>query len=172
MHALHSIIEKVIKRIFQIVLSLLIVIIIIKNLIISPVKISGHSMEPLVKDHDILLYSKLLLTNLLTYSRGDIIHFEYIRTRRFIKKIIALPGETVTLTQNAVIIQSTTEGHIVHQVKTPVNQVIVLKENEYFVIGTNHKASQDSRHLGPIKEDQIQGIVLFKIWPWPERAKL
>ena len=42
---------------------------------------------------------------------------------------------------------------------------ITLGEDEYFVLGDNRKVSLDSRELGPIKEKNIAGHVVLRIWP-------
>ncbi|HBZ64913.1 MAG TPA: signal peptidase I, partial [Lachnospiraceae bacterium] len=38
-------------------------------------------------------------------------------------------------------------------------------EDEYFVLGDNREVSLDSRELGPIKEKNIAGHVVLRIWP-------
>ena len=170
MSAIKKILQKIVSYGLKLVATLIVIVLIVMGFAIEPVNIHGSSMEPQLKDKDVVLYSRsLLASSLRSYSRNDIIVFEYGKTRQFIKKIIALPGETVVMSKGTISIQAADEGIVISQIKVPlIGQIIRLKENEYFVIGINYKESQDSRHLGPIKVEEIIGTALIKIWPWSE----
>ena len=42
---------------------------------------------------------------------------------------------------------------------------ITLKDDEYFILGDNRPISKDSRYFGPVKEDEIIGKIIFRLWP-------
>ena len=42
-----------------------------------------------------------------------------------------------------------------------------LQHDEYLVAGDNPEASTDSRSFGPVRVDQIEGVVRFRYWPRP-----
>ena len=51
-------------------------------------------------------------------------------------------------------------------------EVFRLKDNQYFVLGDNSPASNDSRYWGPLREDNLIGVARWCYWPWPRVRKL
>ena len=49
---------------------------------------------------------------------------------------------------------------------------ITLKSDEYFILGDNRLISKDSRYFGPIKEKEIKGKVVFRIFPFSKFGKI
>lgn len=143
-------------------------------LVLQPHKIKGNSMEP--NFHD----GEYLLTNKLTYKfqepkRGDVVIFEppVTQNEEYIKRIIALPGETISIKEghyyvNGVIL---TEDYIPESVYTkgkmflPNNSEKVVPAESYFVSGDNRESSSDSRFWGFITKDKITGKAWFIYWP-------
>lgn len=91
----------------------------------------------------------------------------------FIKRVIGLPGETVSIEDGHVRISNTEhpEGFILDEstylsplVKTS-GTGITLKEDEYFIMGDNRGNSSDSRSWGALKKDHMVGKVFFRILP-------
>ena len=90
-----------------------------------------------------------------------------------IKRIIALPGETVELKDQRFYIndQLLNEPYLSSEVLTKEgsflreNQKLTVPENSYFVAGDNRPVSNDSRYIGFIKTDWIIGKPFFRIWP-------
>lgn len=109
--------------------------------------VSGHSMEPTYEDGDILETSKMPLW-FHNVGKGDVILFhEYNEAGKGdggidVKRIVALGGETVTNT-----------------VKN-VTKVETVPLGMYYVEGDNSEVSYDSRFYGPIKRDQIVGVIV------------
>ncbi|HSO50034.1 MAG TPA: signal peptidase I, partial [Acidimicrobiia bacterium] len=92
-----------------------------------------------------------------------------IRTRGhedLIKRVIGLPGETVEVKDNRVVINGTPldEPYLV-DVFMPDEPAITISADQVFVMGDNRNASFDSRRFGPIPLDDLVGEAFVTIWP-------
>ncbi len=136
------------------------------------VPLDGPSMQPGLHTDE------RVLVNSLAYAfhgpqRGDVIVFHppSAPDERYIKRVIGLPGDTIVLTPDAVIINGYTlnEPYItpapVGESENPEAQTIKLSESQYFVMGDNRTNSQDSRFFGPIDSHSIIGEAEFVVWP-------
>ncbi|MGC9046762.1 MAG: signal peptidase I [Minisyncoccia bacterium] len=146
---------------------------IIRTFIMQPFLVGGSSMEPNFQTGNYLIVDEL------TYffkspQRGDVIVFRFPNDPReyFIKRIIGLPGEQVKIQGGIVqiykngVLQHINENYM--KVPTPGNLDVVLKNNQYFVMGDNRNASYDSRAWGPLDSKYIVGLVRFRLWPLNE----
>jgi signal peptidase I len=105
-----------------------------------------------------------------------------------VKRVVGLPGDTVRLSQFALLIKPRGASDFVPELQlSPVGYQLIakqtargwsssfpfsgtgadllLKENEYFVLGDNRPESSDSRSWGPVGMDRIVGKVVFRYWP-------
>lgn len=80
-----------------------------------------------------------------------------------IKRVIALPNDSVTLKDNEVIVNGIRISPYAYYGEEPVS--FELTDTQYFVIGDNYQISYDSRDYGPISIDQIIGKYLFTLAP-------
>src|SRR3989338_2117971 len=146
----------------------------IRYFIAQPFIVRGASMEPTYNESDYLLIDEA------TYyfrspERGEVVVFRYPQNPRqfFIKRIIALPGETVELKDGKVNIVKNgqkdevllDEPYIAKDLKTVGDTNLTLDQNEYFVLGDNRPASSDSRLSGPLPKNFLVGGALFRAWP-------
>jgi len=165
----------------------LIVVFIIRCLIADPFIVSGPSMVPTFENGNYLIVDRLSY-ELGNPKRYDVAVFRYSGDpkndlkrnfllrffdpgRFFIKRVIGLPNETVDIKGNDVTIINSTypEGFKLEQpfVKNvDDNDVhIVLKSDEYFVMGDNRSGSSDSRAWGPVKRELFTGKAFLRLLP-------
>jgi len=107
-------------------------------------------------------------------QRGDVIIFRYPLdpSMFYIKRVVGLPGETVTL-DNGVISIVEQDGkrhifngsHVSYDPSAPVPIVTTLASDEYYVLGDNRDASSDSRDWGPLQAKFIVGQAYLRVLP-------
>ncbi len=150
----------------------LLIVIPLRMFVAQPFIVSGDSMFPTFHNSEYLIIDELSY-RITDPHRGDVIVFRYPKnpSRFFIKRVIGLPGETITIHNNKVTIVNTDnpQGFVLDEpyVDDPVlgNVTTVLKDNEYFVMGDNRPASSDSRAWGPLPENYIIGRAFLRILP-------
>jgi signal peptidase I len=125
--------------------------------LLLPITVSGISMSPTYESGARNLVNKLAYVRQAP-KRGDVIVLRTNENEMFIKRIVALPGETVFIADGEINIDDRCLRDAHSTLKIPWNtEPVVLKENEYFVIGDNRECSV----FGPIRHDQIVGKVIF-----------
>ncbi len=149
-------------------------------LVLQPHKIKGASMEPNFPN------GEYLLTDKVTYrfgepKRGDVIVFKAPTGdgEEFIKRIIGLPGERVSIKNGRVYLN----GNLLDEDYIPdvsptygggflqENETYSIPEGNFFVLGDNRPHSSDSRSWGTITKDKITGRAWVIYWP-PKNAGL
>jgi signal peptidase I len=147
-------------------------------LVFQPHKIKGDSMQPNYPD------GEYLLTDKVTYrfnepKRGDVVVFEAPGGGgdEYIKRIIGLPGETVSVRDGKVYVnnQLLNEAYLSQTLFTSGgvflenNSSVIVPTNEYFVLGDNRPYSSDSRAWGFVAKRKISGRAWLIYWP-PQKA--
>jgi signal peptidase I len=165
----------------KVVIISLAIILPIRYYLVQPFFVKGASMEPNFEDGDYLLVDEISY-RFSKPARGDVIIFRYPedRSQFFIKRIIGLPGETMEIKKNKVIIYNTessegfflAESYLDSKQETLGNLLIRLDDNEYFVLGDNRLASSDSRRWGPVNETLITGKAFLRAWPFTKFDKI
>jgi len=166
----------------------LLIYLVIHNFVAQPFEVQQSSMVPTIVDGEYILIDKLT-TRFDGYHYGDVVVFNPpsgsgLATDGipFIKRIIGLPGDTVTLENGRVFI--TRPGEAPVRIEEPYvvteadgstaptlcpreacPQEWIVGDDEYFVMGDNRPSSQDSRVFGPINEDLILGRAWLRYFP-------
>lgn len=163
------------KDLFTLAFLIVIVVIPIRLFIVSPFVVDGESMHPTFENLDYLIVDELLY-DFKTPARGDVIVFRYPGDPSifYIKRIIGLPGETVSINHGVVTVTTVNgenltlaEPYIVDEDATYTKN-ISLDPGEYFVMGDNRPNSSDSRVWGPLPRKDIIGHVDLRLLPLPK----
>lgn len=149
-------------------------IFIIRTFIVEPGRVNGRSMEPTYFDNQLFFVNKAIYF-FSTPQRGDVIQFiELASGKTLIKRVIGLPGEQVTIKQNAVFITDQdgttyqlTEDYLYTSTVTDsvggnATNYGVIEPWHYFVLGDNRTQSHDSRNFGVIDRSTILGKIIEK----------
>ena len=141
----------------------------VATLILPVLQIAGTSMEPSLKDGNIVLLVKK--NNLKT---GDLCAF-YYSNKILIKRVIATPGDYIWMEADGTVYlngEPLDEPYISSKAlgECDVEFPYQVTENNYFVMGDQRETSIDSRSsvIGCVSEDQIIGKIICKIWPLSE----
>lgn len=135
--------------------------------IVQRAVVSGPSMEQTYYNGNSLIIDKFFY-RFNGLKRYDVVVFRDDNGKILIKRIIALPKETVRMDNegniyiNDKILQEKYGAEAILDAGIAI-QKIQLDEKEYFVLGDNRNNSRDSRVFGPIKEEQIIGKVVIKL---------
>ena len=152
---------KIIKEIIPYIIIVLIVVL-IRTFIITPVRVDGDSMKNTLKNGDILLLYKLGSIN-----RLDIIVLDEEKdNEKIIKRVIGLPGETVAIKKGKIYINDKVNDDEYAYGETSDYDKVTLEDDEYFILGDNRLISKDSRYFGPIKKSEIKGKIVFRLFPF------
>jgi signal peptidase I len=163
-------------ELLKLVVISLVIILPVRYFLIQPFYVKGASMEPNFHDYEYLIINELTY-HFEPLERGQVIVFRYPRDPQefFIKRVIGLPGEQVQIKDGKVIIYNTAypngltlnEPYLGPGVLTESNNdnKITLNSDEYYVLGDNRSASQDSRFFGPVNKSFIIGSVWFRGLP-------
>lgn len=126
---------------------------------------TGESMSPTIPSPSILLINKLDKD----LQRNDIVVCREGGLKTITKRIIGVPGESVTITVDGkVFINNTLYEDEYGNISFPMylsgdrSYPVVLGEDEYFVMGDNRNVSADNRNteIGNIKKENIVGKVM------------
>lgn len=94
-----------------------------------------------------------------------------IGKRSYIKRIIGIPGDHLYIAETGEVYindKILEEAYLVDGLKTPRTgnyYDVVIPEGYVYVMGDNREGSKDSRELGLIPMDRVEGKVVTRIWP-------
>jgi signal peptidase I len=154
----------------------LIIFFVIQTFVAQPYRVEQQSMFDTLEPDQYVLVDKLT-PRFDDYSRGDIVVFEppeaWIQggpRTPFIKRVIALPGETVEIRDGSVWIDGTQLGepYVYEDQPTTASEEPaswLVPEGELFVMGDHRGASADSRAFGPIERSTVIGRAWLRYWP-------
>lgn len=158
-------------------------LLLIRFLIAMPMRVKGSSMQPTLKNGQWMI---VLRTRHL--CRGDVIichypgrHMKQCRFLKqyFVKRLIGMPGDHIMILGVQVIINGMQVNesyiHPPRFVNSTMRREWKLGPDQYFVMGDNRGASNDSRRIGPISSRMLVGKVIHpgincmpQMTPWEE----
>lgn len=165
------------KELIKLVLISVLIVLPFRLYIAQPFIVDGASMFPTFDNGDYLIVDEISY-RFTEPERGSVVVFKYPKDpkKSFIKRVIGLPGEIVSIRDGQVTVTSSVypEGLLIEEAYIQKmkldNLTYTLGEDEYFVMGDNRAQSADSRLWGPINKSHIIGRPLIQFWPptlWP-----
>ena len=174
-----------------VVLGALIVALLVKHFLFAAYYIPSPSMEPTLTDGDRIVVNKLSY-RLHEVNRGDVVVFRRAMPQpdginELIKRVIALPGETVEVVDGRVYVDGglLLEPYLTARDSTggfalppgcigPPDSInrCTVPDDHVFVMGDNRRNSKDSRVFGPVAESGIVGRAFLRVWPLGDLGRL
>ena len=136
----------------------------------TSVTVSGNSMQPVLKNGDVVLMNRLAY-DFGSPDRMDLVVFSRGGGENNIKRVIGLPGETVQIEGGVIYIDGAAleaeDGLGQVELAGLARDPVTLGNDEYFLLGDNRESSEDSRfsNVGNVKKEQIQGKAWVRISP-------
>ena len=144
---------------------IIVIVLLIKQFIITPIRVNGDSMNDTLVDKDIMILDKI------SYRFSSINRFDIVVVRKnndyLIKRVIALPGEKLEYKDNKLYINGKfIEEDFLHKDTEDFILDKEIPDDYYFVVGDNRGDSLDSRIIGLIKEEEILGKTSLVLFPF------
>lgn len=144
----------------------------VRLFIAQPFIVSGESMAPTFENGEYLIVDEISY-RFEEPQRGDVIIFRYPRdpSEFFIKRIIGLPGETVTIKDGQVMVTDVTGTTLtlnepyVKNIGNGRDGVYQVDQSNYFVMGDNRPESSDSRIWGLMPRENLIGRAIVRLLP-------
>lgn len=148
-----------------------VVVLLIKAFIVTPVKVSGVSMYSNLHNADIMILNRISY-KFSKIERGDIVVVD-VNSNRLIKRVIALPGDKIYAFENVLYINDEPyeEDYLADNIVTDdfdlksISNQEKLAKDHYFLMGDNRQQSADSRVFGTVSKKQIIGKSNLIIFP-------
>ncbi len=163
----------------DILIAVVIAVIIIQ--FIKPTIVKERSMQPTLYENNYIILSKQSY-RFSEPKYKDIIVFhsdlttEEGKEKLLIKRIIAVPGDTLEITEGKVILndEELEEDYILDPFTSGELEMMTIPEGQIFVMGDNRQNSRDSRDpfIGCIDIDQVVGKAIFRLYPFNTIGKL
>jgi len=172
-----------VKELFSWVKALVVALVIafiIRTFLFVPVIVDGESMMPTLHNADRMIVNKVPYY-FNEPERGDIVVFHATETRDYIKRVIAVPGDTMYYKDDTLYVndKKVAEPYLkeykAQMSGVPLTEDFTLEERtgettvpkgKVFVMGDNRQNSKDSRDIGFVDEDQIVGTTNFVFYPF------
>ena len=162
--------KKILKEYIPYVL-IIVIILLIKTYVFSPIIVNGDSMDSTLKDGDVMILNKYTYYT-SNIKRFDIIVIKY-EGRYIIKRVIGLPGDKIKVEDNILYIneKAYAEEYLDTNTSTEDFEISKIEDGYYFVLGDNREVSLDSRSIGLIKKSDIEGKATYTLFPFNRFGK-
>jgi signal peptidase I len=161
----------VFKFIFEILQTVILALILyfVIDSVVARVRVENISMLPTLESGEFLLVNKLAY-RIGDYQQGDIIVFHYPKNPQddYIKRIIGLPGDTVTVTQEEVYVNGNQMDEAYIAEPPGYDGEWIVPPDSIFVLGDNRNQSSDSHSWGFVPLDDVVGKAIVIYWPLDE----
>jgi signal peptidase I len=158
----------------------------LRERVVQSYKIPSGAMTPTLLIGDHIYVDKLSYHTGSDPQRGDIIVFKFPEdeTKDFVKRIVALPGDTIELRNKQVILNGVQVDDITYTQRIDPGVIdasinprdnfgpVTVPDSSYFVLGDNRDQSLDSRFWGFVDASKIRGKVTVIYWSWSGKGKL
>ncbi|HEX6268672.1 MAG TPA: signal peptidase I [Anaerolineales bacterium] len=136
------------------------------NAVSVRVRVDGFSMNPTLQDGEYILVNRLAY-KIGNPVRGDIVVFNFPMDPRqdLIKRVIGLPGETISVQDGKVLINGVPLDEPYIAAPPIYNNTWVVPEGQLFVLGDNRNESKDSHEWGMLPMDHVVGRAILIYWP-------
>ena len=138
------------------------------NLATARIRVDGSSMEPTLSDGDLVVVNRIA-HRVEALARGDIVvfHFPLDPGRRFIKRLIGLPGDQVSIHDGRVFVNQVPLSEPYIAAPPAYSGEWQVGPDEIFVLGDNRNNSSDSQNWGMVPTEEIVGKAVLVYWPPP-----
>ena len=150
----------ILKEVYPYIIIILVVVL-IRTFIVTPVSVDGPSMNETLHNGEILILKKFDKS----FDRYDVVVFKR-KDSKLIKRVLALPGEKIKCVSGIIYVNNEEIDDSHAHGKTDDFSEVIVGENEYFVVGDNRENSFDSRFFGPVNKDSILGTTDFRLFPF------
>ncbi len=158
-----NIIKKIIKEGIPFAI-VIVIVLLIKQFIVTPIQVNGDSMYPTLKNGD------LMLLNRLSYKFGSINRFDIVVADKgdsyVIKRVIGLPKDHIKYEENKLYVNDELIEETFLENNVITDDFEVYLEDCYFLMGDNRQISLDSRALGCFDISKIRGKTSFSFFPF------
>ena len=159
--------KKLIKELYPYIV-IIIIVVLFRSFIATPVRVDGDSMKDTLHNNDILILNKMDKS----YKRYDIVVVN-VNNSKLVKRIIGLPGENIYYKDNDLYIngEKKEDKAVIRTGDFSLEELYEIDEipeDYYFVMGDNRTNSLDSRdyRVGLIKKEDIIGVTVFRLFPF------
>lgn len=147
----------------------IIVVLLIKKFVATPIRVNGPSMEDTLHNND------YMILNEIGYRFKGIKRFDIVVIKNdgeyLIKRVIGLPGEKIRYEDNKLYVNDKYVAEDFNHAITMDIEELEVPEGEYYVLGDNRVNSTDSRIIGTVSLKDIKGTTSFTVYPFDRFGK-
>lgn len=154
------------RKTFSVLVVVAAISVLVATLWMPVLKVYGSSMNPTLENGQIVVSIKTK-----TLKSGDVVAF-WQGNKLLVKRVIAGPGQYIDIDVNGKV---SVDGKAISETyldseslgNTDIDFPHQVQESRWFCMGDNRDSSIDSRSaaIGDISKEQVEGKVLFSVWP-------